>query len=130
MNGERRGRALFVPVGILGQQSHVVAPAVTSQQKVLAPYLCGTGMMPGPGRLPATFVKYEVSYRRSLRQQSRWPVLQPTACLVPHPCCFLGQHQAGVETSDEVVRLSSHSSQRGQPFPRVQRDAQAPTGEH
>jgi hypothetical protein len=52
-----------------------------------------------------------------LRQQSRRPVCSQRLCLVPLPCCFLGQHQAGVETGSEVVRLSPHSSQRGRPFP-------------
>jgi hypothetical protein len=42
-------------------------------------------------------------------------------------CRVLGRHRAGCRTGSEVVRLSSLSSQRGGPSPRVQRDALSPT---
>ena len=29
--------------------------------------------------------------------------IQPTALPCPHPCCFLEQHQAGVETGSEAI---------------------------
>jgi len=62
------------------------------------------------------------------KQQSRRPCGTNGFAFVPYVPCSRTASSV-VETGSEAVRLSSPSSQRGEPFPRVQRDVPAPTKE-